>query len=238
MHTAAHVTRSRRVRTLSGLGLLAVVAVLAVLAAGGPDTVMVGPPKDSEPNTLFAGVPQHGLTLGRPGAPATLEAFVDPQCPYCKKFALEGLPTVVRDYVRTGRIKLVLRPVSTLGPDSVMASRMVAATAAQDLAFPYLDLIYANQQAVNSGYVTRGFLARVGKGVRGLDVAAALRAARTDPAVGRELAAARSRAQRLGVDDTPKLLLTVGGGRPHAIPLHGAHYGVAVSRALDRALAV
>ena len=37
----------------------------------------------------------------------TLVEFADLQCPFCKQYATDVLPTVVRDYVRTGKVRLV-----------------------------------------------------------------------------------------------------------------------------------
>ena len=54
-------------------------------------------------------MPQDGLTLGRPDAPATVVEFIDVKCPFCKEFAIEDGPDLVRDLVRSGRASLELR---------------------------------------------------------------------------------------------------------------------------------
>jgi protein-disulfide isomerase len=232
---AARATRLRRVRVLMGAGLVALLAVVVAIAiSGGSDSTTVKKPAGEK--SLFAGIPQDGLTLGKADAPATLEEFVDPQCPYCKQFSLEGLPTVVQDYVRTGKLKLVVRPLTFIGPDSQTAARTIVAAGEQNQAFPYLELFYANQGPENSGYVTDAFLRRIGGQVKGLDVDATMQAATSDAQVTKQLGAANRRAQALDVNSTPSLVLTVGSGDPQPLQLDPSDYKGSVTSALNAAL--
>jgi protein-disulfide isomerase len=211
------MSRARRVQILVSLAVVAVIAVAIAVAVGGGDdtpkqpatTAQSGNPIDA----LFAGIPADGMTLGTADAPATLEEFVDPQCPFCAQFSKDVLPSVVQNYVRPGRLRLVLRPLAFIGEDSVKAARAVVAAGEQDKAWPFLDLIYANQGQENSGYVTDEFLRRIGKQVSGLDVDAMLAAADGDT-VARTLQEADQRAQQFKLNSTPSFLLTVGSGRP------------------------
>src|SRR4051794_31179434 len=143
---AAQAMRRRRLGILGGLaGLALVVVVVAVVVSGGSSSKTPSKAKAASVTALFAGVPQKGFVLGSPKAPVTVEEFLDPQCPFCAQFSREALPTVIRDQVRTGRIRLVMRPQAFIGQDSVVAARAVAAAARQDHAWTLLDLIYANQ---------------------------------------------------------------------------------------------
>jgi protein-disulfide isomerase len=123
-------------------------------------------------NALFRGIPQNGNVLGNPKAPATLVEFAEPQCPICGAWARETLPTVVRDYVRTGKLKLVFRGISFIEPtgDSERALRALAAAGAQSRQFQLLDLLYRNQGDEGSGWITDDLLRSLGTGVSGLDV--------------------------------------------------------------------
>jgi protein-disulfide isomerase len=132
-------------------------------------------------------------------------------------FSKQVLPTVVTNYVRTGNVRLVLRLLTFIGDDSVTAARAVVAAGFQDKAWPFLDTLYANQGAENSGYVTDDYLRQIGQQVKGLDVAKLL-ADRSDPRVDEILAADARRAARFKVKATPSFVIGVGGKSPHEIP--------------------
>ena len=233
---AAKAARRRRLGILGGVAALAVVGVVLALAlTGGSDNgkATVSKAQSSDVAALFAGIPQKGLVLGDPKAPVTVEEFIDPQCPFCKEFSKSALPTVLNNYVKTGKVKLQMRPLSFIGQDSVTAARMVAAAAQQNKGWTYLDVFYANQGEENSGYVTDDFLRQVGRSVPGLDVTKALKAAKTDAKLNDVLNEANARAQTLGANSTPTLVATKGSGAPQTIQLDPGDYVGSVTNALD-----
>lgn len=151
---------------------------------------------------VFAGIPQRGIVLGFAAAPVTLVEFADLQCPYCAEFARSGLPPLVQEYVRTGRVKVVFEGLAFLGPDSTVALRMVLAAGLQDRAWEVIHRLYARQGAENTGWVTMPVLHEVGAAVRGLDVDRMVRQSRTS-SVTRLLRDAERFARRAHVDGTP-----------------------------------
>jgi protein-disulfide isomerase len=46
---------------------------------------------------------------GSPNAPLTMELYTDYQCPSCRYFYLEVLPSVMSQYVSTGKVRLIHR---------------------------------------------------------------------------------------------------------------------------------
>ena len=64
--------------------------------------------------------------LGDPKAPITVTEYLDPQCPICAEASKANLPHLIKNYVRTGKVKLQARTLSFLGPDSVTAAKFAA----------------------------------------------------------------------------------------------------------------
>lgn len=189
---------------LAGAAIIAAVAI--VVFDGGSDAEAPSSPTLNQPATDLTGIPEDDGVLGDPGAPATLTEFVDPQCPVCAAAARDVLPTIVDDYVRTGKVKLDARVLSFLGPDSVTAADYAAGARAQDRLWPFLETLYANQGQENSGYVTEDYLARIARAAGVDDERAAAHDGEGD------VQAATREAERLGVTGTPTFVLTKADG--------------------------
>jgi protein-disulfide isomerase len=135
--------------------------------------------------------------------------FADLQCPFCRQFAVDQLPGVVRDYVKPGRVRMEFRTLAFIGADSERAGRLAEAAAGQDRLWNVVDLLYANQGAENSGWASDALLRRVAGAVPGLDAERAL-AERDGAAVTARLRAAANLAERSGVQSTPTFLVGQG----------------------------
>jgi protein-disulfide isomerase len=187
-------------------------------------------------NGALAGIPQHGIVLGDPSAPVTLVEFLDPQCPYCKQFSDNIFPGLIRDYVRTGRVRMEERTLAFLGPDSVRGSRFLAAAARQNRQYQVAAQIYARQGKENSGYMTDAFLRSIAATTPGLDVPRAMAAART-PASQEPIASAHTLASRYDVTGTPTILVGRTGGDLKIVHGTGFTDPTPYTAALDRSLA-
>jgi protein-disulfide isomerase len=198
-------TRRRRAWQLGAAGLfVAIVAVVAVIVFGASTTVDLGdlPAQSKQAEALFGGIPQGGVELGERGARATLVEFADPQCPFCGQYARDVLPTIVRRYVRSGRLRLRLELLTILGPDSDRIAALGAAASLQDRGWDFMDLAYQNQGDEGSNYATDSYLRQIAGATPGLDAGAALDA--TDSAaVSRALDSAKAAASARGVNSTP-----------------------------------
>jgi len=189
----------------------ALIAALALDGGGGTKTPAAAPAGASRVAALLDGIPQHGTALGSPDAPVTLVEFADPQCPYCAQWAETSLPTIVRRYVRTGKVRIVFGGMAFVGADSDTALRTALAAAAQSRFWNVIDLLYANQGVENTGWVTDSLLRSIGSGIPGLDTQRMLDE-RSSSAVEQALAQATSLARRAGVNQTPSFAVGRTGG--------------------------
>jgi len=165
----------------------------------------------AETAKLFRGIPQKLNVLGNPKAQVTMIEFADLQCPFCRQFALEGLPTIVRDYVRPGKVKLVFAGIAFIGPDSETALRATYAAGLQNRLWNYLDLLYRNQGPENSGWVTDALLRATAKAIPGVDVGTLLSARQTTE-VDNAILATQQQASSAHVSSTPSFFAGVTGG--------------------------
>ena len=138
---------------------IVVVVLVVVLGTGGGSgagapTTTASTTKSPEAVSAFAGVPQHGAILGKASAPATLTVFEDPQCPFCRQWNIDTLPTVVDRYVRTGRLKLEYRGIVVIGVNSVAGLRAIYGAAPQNKLWNLDEALYERQGEENSGWIT------------------------------------------------------------------------------------
>ena len=67
---------------------------------------------------------ENNPVIGNPDAPITIIEFSDFQCPFCAKFHMQTLPTIMDEYINKGTVKLVFRdfPIQSIHPNAVPAS--------------------------------------------------------------------------------------------------------------------
>ena len=187
----------------------------------------------AERDALFRGIPQNGIALGSPHAPVTLVEFADLQCPYCAHWARDSFPTIVEEYVRDGRVRVVFRGLAFIGADSDTALRAALAAGQQDRLWDVVHGLFVQQGAENSGWVSDAVL-RSFDGT-GLDTQRMLDSTHS-PGVERQLAAAQNAATAAGVSGTPFFQA----GRTGAALMHlevGSLDPEAFRRELDQLLA-
>jgi protein-disulfide isomerase len=218
--------KARRKRRLwqvgSAVAVVIAIAVIAIAISSSSGDGGKAPTKDQteETSNLFTGIAQSGLTLGNPQAKVTLYEFADLQCPFCKEFTVGGrdpavFPQIVNKYVKTGKVKMVWRNLTFIGPDSVTAARAAAAAGAQNKLWDFTHLFYEQQGTENTGYVTDKFIENLAKSV-GVDTAK-LKSDQSAPFVEQQLGEAQDQAQQFGINSTPSFLIQVGNGKPQKL---------------------
>jgi protein-disulfide isomerase len=202
------VPRNRLLLLAAAAAAAAIVVVVVVLAAGSGSgssatTTSGATSGTGEPGAVstFAGIPQHGDTLGKASAPVTLSVFEDPQCPYCRQWNIDTLPTVVENYVRTGRIKIVYHGIVVIGPNSVAGLRAVYAAGQQNKLWDMVEALYERQAQENSDWITLPVIRSAARAVGAAP--ARLITAADSKVVTAQLTQSAKLAQSLGVNGTP-----------------------------------
>jgi protein-disulfide isomerase len=209
-------------------GVIALILVLAsVLSSGDSGTTRASgspPIGAAETKALLAGIPQHGLTLGKQGAPVTLAEWGDLQCPNCAEFNGRVHSDLIRDYVRPGKIQVRFNAMAFLGSDSDKAARFALAAAQQNRLWQVVDLLYANQGAENSGWVTDDLLRSIGDAIPGFDTQKALDAMDSQ-AISDQLTAASKSFEANGFQGTPSFAAGRTGGELKPFEISGFDIG-------------
>jgi protein-disulfide isomerase len=105
----------------------------------------------------ISGEPQidDDVVLGDPNAPVTIFVFGDYQCPFCGKFFKETEPLIRKNYIDTGKIKMVYKDFAFLGPESTYAAEAAECAKDQGKYWQYHDVLleieYAEFQKVLRG---------------------------------------------------------------------------------------
>ena len=235
--------RRRSALLAVGLGLaIGAALITASLLSSGSGATLEQPPVATqalsgvaEVSEMLDGVPQDGTALGSAGAPVTLVEYADLQCPYCAQWAIGALPRLIEDFVRAGKLRIEFRGLAFIGPDSETALRTVLAAGRQDRLWHAVELLYANQGAENSGWVSQDVLREIGDAVPGLDVERALRETQSQE-VESQLAAAKDLQARLGVRSTPAFAASRAGGQLAPVQVTSLDAG-GIALSLDRLLA-
>jgi protein-disulfide isomerase len=145
-------------------------------------------------------------TRGNPRGDVTIVEFFDARCGYCKQLhpALEAL------LARDRNLRVVMKDLPILGPNSLLAARALLAAQRQGRYLPlYQELLSLRGEPTEP--VIRQLAERVG-----LDWAR-LRREMEDPAIQRRIEGNLRLAQAIGVEGTPALVVA-GAGAPSFVP--------------------
>ncbi len=107
--------------------------------------------------------------LGDPNAPITLVEFGDYQCFFCNKFFHDTEQKLLENYVDTGKVKIIFKDLTIIGPDSITAAHAAHCADDQGLFWEYHDMLYNNWNGENNGWASSENLLRMAQDV-GLDI--------------------------------------------------------------------
>lgn len=199
-------TRRKRMYSLGALLAGVVVALIVVIVAGGSKSPTKPATSKSAVATVAAllkGIPQSGNTLGKPTAPVTVTEYGDLVCPICQEFAFGSEQQLIKNEVRSGKVKLVYRGVETASSQAnggeYVASQVAARAAGkQQRAWQYIMLWYYEQGDETTPYVTNAFMQNIAAQVPGLNLTK-WETDRNDAALAADVTADAQAAQAAGL---------------------------------------
>ena len=200
--------RTKLLQLAAGAVFLAIVAVVILIVVnsgseGGDAENLQGA---GEIDALVGGVPQNGMTLGKPEAKVELIEYGDLQCPACKAYAEEILPQVIENKVDSGAAKITFHNFTIIGPQSAPAGAAALAAGEQQRGWNFIELFYRNQGIENSEYADDEFLKAVAEGAGVKDIAK-WESDRKGAKVTGEVRKSTEEAQRLGFESTPSFAI-------------------------------
>jgi protein-disulfide isomerase len=232
---------------IAGVVILIVIAVvLAVVVFGGnkssaPKNVPTvgsipnGLPGSAEVAAMFHGIPQKNLVLGSAFAPVTMTEYIDLQCPICQEFETTVMPNIIPKYVRTGKVKVYVRPWAFIGADSFRGQSAMIAAGLQNKAFNYAQILYDNQGTENTGWLDSNMVVQAASGIPGLKVPQLLADSKSST-VKNEAKAVATEANARQVAGTPTIFVGKSGTKGTQVNLQSGGDEQSLVTALDAAL--
>lgn len=195
--------------------LFAILVIALQLAACGGSTNASSPVATPTKTAALAAqaAPVTALSMGNADAKVVLATFEDFQCPFCLQFTTQIEPTLIKEYVDTGKIRFEYRNYTILGAESTNAAIGAVCAGKQDKFWPYHDRLFQIELAVgqlqgeklNAGRFTDGVLSGIANDL-GLDKAK-FDACYSDPAAAQAIKADVALATTLKLQGTPTFTL-------------------------------
>jgi protein-disulfide isomerase len=184
---------------------------------------------------MYKGIPQTGLTLGSAFAPVKMVEYIDLQCPICQEFETTVMPDIIPKYVRTGKVRVEVRPWAFIGPDSSRGQAAMLAAAKQNKAFNYAQILYDNQGTENTGWLNESMVGKAAASIPGLKVQQLL-TDRKSSTVKQQASNVAAQAQADKVSGTPTILVGKSGSKLVYVPLQSGGDETTLVSALKSAL--
>ncbi|HSG73961.1 MAG TPA: thioredoxin domain-containing protein [Nitrosopumilaceae archaeon] len=165
LSSKSNQTSKNESRGLHGpsLGIGAGIAIVSIISAFAAINLI-----DSNPELQFEENPlkppvgdsisiftsNSAISLGNENAPITLVEFGDYQCFFCNKFFHETEPSIIKNYVETGKVKIIFKDFTIIGPDSIVAAHATHCANDQGRYWEFHDELYNNWGGENNGWAS------------------------------------------------------------------------------------
>ncbi len=145
---------------------------------------------------------------GDPSAPVLVEEYGDYQCPACEAFFKSTDPTI-KQLVADGKIRFAFGNFAFIGEESIRAGSAAICAADAGKFWEYHDVLYSNQAAENSGFLTHDQLVQFGEqaGITGSDLTTFERCVRSDRYAGFVRRQTENTSKNKKVNQTPTVFV-------------------------------
>lgn len=160
--------------------------------------------------------------IGKADAPVVIAFWSDFQCPYCKSFEVghsqiptpAALPDIVKNYVDTGKVKVVFKDVVFLSPRMGMDS-LTAVLYSQsvwklypDKYFAWRTAIFIAQDEEGGGFGNAASIDKLNATITGIDAVKVVADVKANTDAYTQIAnATTAEAQKLGINATPSFII-------------------------------
>ena len=120
-------------------GLTGLVSLLGVSLG----TVSAAPPEPTADSRALLQITKDDRILGKPDAPITIVEYASLTCPHCAHFQAEVLPEIKKQWIDTGKAKLVLRDFPL--DEEALRAAMIARCAPPARYYAFADTFFAAQ---------------------------------------------------------------------------------------------
>jgi len=131
-----------------------------LLASPGAADAAVPHPLLADAQTVLE-ITKDDRILGNPDAPITIIEYASLTCPHCAHFTNDVLPEIKKEWIDTGKAKLVLRDFPLDEP--ALRAAMIARCAPTDRYYAFTDTFFATQEKWVRSDDYRDALARLAK---------------------------------------------------------------------------
>ena len=155
--------------------------------------------------------------LGSPDASITLIEFGDYQCHFCNVYFQNTQHKIFESFVATGKVKIMFKDFTIIGPDSVSAAHFAHCAGEQERFWEYHNILYNNWSGENNGWASNDNLLQYANEID-LDMNE-LKKCNNENRYKTLIESSNSDARSLGLTGTPAFFVIANG---NAQKIHGA----------------
>lgn len=190
-------------------------AALGALSAAAVTVALAAVPQPARADIAALADATKEMAVGKADAPLTIVEYASLGCPHCAHFHHDVLPSLTKDYIETGKVRLVFHDFPLGTP--ALAAAMIARCSGPERYFGFVDMFFRTQKQWGTADNPLDALTRVARfgGMAEADVKACL----NNQALLDHLQKTKKQAfEERGVDATPYFFVgteKVSGGLPY-----------------------